>query len=321
MLDQAHFLRFNKVVVTTSVNPHLNFAQALELLINPGSAHKILYLWRSTPTVTIGRHQNPYKECNLEYMKDNKVALLRRPNGGGVTYHDLGHTHWAFIDRYPDERANAEILRAALRMIGASSPIRSMTVPGTARTLHWGTFQLSDNALPPSRCLRDGGKGEIGSANLIHKKLSHGLFCDSIVRAFLEVSGDAQIRYIDERAMEAQPSVKVRARELRSYNWLFGKSSAGRTMVSRKFDFGRFDVAFRFEGPRVKQALVHSDCQMPEIVAKFEDCINLVGRSRLPVSVSQRIYQPEARSDQEREMTQQLVRWIMPEIKNMEFIR
>jgi hypothetical protein len=155
---------------------------------------------------------------------------------------------------------------------------------------------------------------------LVHKKLNHELFCEAAIRAFLEVAG-GQVRYIDDRAMEADAGVSGRARELRSYNWLFGKSSAGRTIISRKFDFGRFDVAFRFEGPRVRQALVHSDCQLPEVVEEFEHCINLVGRSRLPVSVSQRIYSPPARSDREREMTQQLVRWIMPEIRKMDFIR
>jgi hypothetical protein len=121
--------------------------------------------------------------------------------------------------------------------------------------------------------------------------------------------------------IEGQAAVKNRAAELRSYNWLFGKSSAGRPMISREFDFGKFDVAFRFEGQRVRKALVHSDCQVPEVVERFEDCINMVGRSRLPMSVSQRIYRPEMRNEKEREMTRQLVRWILPEIKKMEFIR
>jgi hypothetical protein len=137
----------------------------------------------------------------------------------------------------------------------------------------------------------------------------------------MEVSGDSQVSYLDGKAMEAQGRVAQRFRELISQEWLFGKAKVGEAMIARNFAFGRFEVAFRFEGPKVKQVLVHSDCQVPNVVEKFEDCINLVGRSRLPQTLSQRLYRPVMGSPQEREMAQELVRWIMPEIKKMDFLR
>eukprot|EP00913_Durusdinium_trenchii_P025660 g24084.t1 len=35
----------------------------------------LLYLWRPQPVVTIGRHQNPWKECVLEQLQSDQVAL------------------------------------------------------------------------------------------------------------------------------------------------------------------------------------------------------------------------------------------------------
>jgi lipoate-protein ligase A len=326
MLARAQFLRANKVLVATSCTPHLNFAQELELLLSPPADDKILYLWRSTPSVSIGRHQNPYKECDLEYMKNNKVALLRRTNGGGATYQDLNFTNWAFVGRRPDQRNSVDLVLSALRALGVSTRagrvenqiMRPTLIQTPTSALFRGTFQFNVGPVLGKRCLRD---EHFPAMKLIEKGITHDMFCDALVQAFREYSDDCQVRYLDGKAMLANGGVNERFKELTSQEWLFGKSSAEQNMISRNFAFGRFDVAFRFEGQKVKKALVHSDCQVPEIVEKFEDCINLVGRSRLPQSLSQRIYLPPVRNEQEREMTQQLVSWIMPEIKKVEFHR
>jgi lipoate-protein ligase A len=318
MLARPHFQRFHQVFLTSSINPHLNLAQELDLLLTSPVNDKILYLWRSTPIVTVGRHQNPYKECDLEYMKNNNVSLVRRTTGGGTFYHDLGHTHWTFIDRHPDPRTNIQIISTALRTLNVTVPICPTVLRGPGRSLLRGTFQFSPTTVPPSRCLR----GVVHQpTNLISKGITHEMFSEAVVRAFLEFNGDSKVRYLDEKSIEGEGRVAKRCRELKSHNWLFAKSSGETNLISRNFAFGRFDIAFQFEGPKVKQALVHSDCQVPEIVEKFEDCINLIGRSRLPQNLSQRIYRPVMKSEQEREMTQQLVSWILPEIKKMDFIR
>ena len=44
----------------------------------------------NTPSVVIGRHQNPWLEVDVEYAKAKKLNLVRRFSGGGAVYHDLG---------------------------------------------------------------------------------------------------------------------------------------------------------------------------------------------------------------------------------------
>lgn len=44
----------------------------------------------NTPSVVIGRHQNPWLEVDVQYLEEKGINLVRRYSGGGAVYHDLG---------------------------------------------------------------------------------------------------------------------------------------------------------------------------------------------------------------------------------------
>ena len=52
-----------------------------------------LLLWRNGPAVVIGRHQNPWLECNVQEVANRGASLARRNSGGGTVYHDEGNTY------------------------------------------------------------------------------------------------------------------------------------------------------------------------------------------------------------------------------------
>ena len=54
-----------------------------------------LLLWRNGPAVVIGRHQNPWLECNVQEVANCGASLARRNSGGGTVYHDEGKTYGA----------------------------------------------------------------------------------------------------------------------------------------------------------------------------------------------------------------------------------
>merc|ERR1719181_2647586 len=57
-------------------------------LVNP-----VLILFTPPPpTIFIGKHQNPWKECRVQLLEDDGVTLVRRKSGGGCVYQDLGNT-------------------------------------------------------------------------------------------------------------------------------------------------------------------------------------------------------------------------------------
>lgn len=78
--------------------------------------HDVLLFWRNLPCVVIGRHQNPWLECNTKELARHGVKLARRYSGGGTVYHDLGNLNITFLTkraRY-NRRRNLESIVKAL---------------------------------------------------------------------------------------------------------------------------------------------------------------------------------------------------------------
>ena len=56
-------------------------------------------VYRNGPSVLIGRHQNPWRECAVPWCAEHGVAVVRRLSGGGAVYHDLGNLNMALMLR------------------------------------------------------------------------------------------------------------------------------------------------------------------------------------------------------------------------------
>ena len=88
-------------------------------LINP-----TLFMWRNTPSIIIGKHQNPWKECRVQLLEENGVTLARRNSGGGCVYQDLGNSVFSFINpiaknsKVDFKTMNIEVLLRALKQFG-----------------------------------------------------------------------------------------------------------------------------------------------------------------------------------------------------------
>lgn len=85
-------------------------------VVNP-----VLFLWRNSPCIIIGKHQNPWKECHVQKLEQDGIILARRPTGGGAVYQDLGNSVFSFInpigafDKVDYKTMNNEILLKSLK--------------------------------------------------------------------------------------------------------------------------------------------------------------------------------------------------------------
>lgn len=79
------------------LNPWAHLAIEEYLLNTIGENSFILYLWRSEPTIVMGRYQNPWQECQVDNLRKLGFKIARRVSGGGTVYHDPGNLNFSFI--------------------------------------------------------------------------------------------------------------------------------------------------------------------------------------------------------------------------------
>lgn len=105
----------------------------------------ILLFWRNSPAVVIGRHQNPWQECNLNLMREKGVKLARRKSGGGTVYHDMGNINLTFFTTKKMYN-RMENLKLVVRALNAVQP--QLDVQPTKRfdLLLDGQFKISGTA-------------------------------------------------------------------------------------------------------------------------------------------------------------------------------
>lgn len=85
--------------LSPSLDGWQNLAMDEWLLDHIGQGQLVLYLYVNQNAVIIGKNQNPWKECNLAAMEQDKVQLVRRVTGGGAVFHDSGNLNFSFICR------------------------------------------------------------------------------------------------------------------------------------------------------------------------------------------------------------------------------
>lgn len=79
--------------------------------------HSVFLLWRTTPTLMLGRYQNALAEINPQYVEEHGVHLVRRMSGGGTIYTDLGGWQFSFIQ--PQSEKEIEFIRFIKPVVAA----------------------------------------------------------------------------------------------------------------------------------------------------------------------------------------------------------
>lgn len=84
-------------VETGSDSVYYNFALEKYFMTEKRLPDTIFLLWRTTPTLMIGKYQNVLEEINKPYVDEHGITIVRRMSGGGTIYTDLGGWQFTFI--------------------------------------------------------------------------------------------------------------------------------------------------------------------------------------------------------------------------------
>ncbi len=287
-----------KVFLSNSFNPYLNLATEEWIFHKLDPSTQILFLWRNEDTVVIGRNQNPWSECNLAQMKEDKVHLARRTTGGGAVFHDLGNTNFTFLSPRENYRRenNIEIIFEALKDFGIqaeASGRNDLLVPfadgprkfsGSAyrekkdRAFHHGTLllhadlaRLAKYLTPNPKKLQAKGKESVRArvANLseLNPQIKHEQICQSILDSFEKFYDlKADIEILDITSLKQIPELKQKFEDLSSFDWLYGQTMIFTQQMDTYIVLGLFEFQFKVQEAFITELQIFTDCLYTEFV-------------------------------------------------------
>lgn len=135
-------IKTGSVVISKARNIYTNLAFEEYLYTNLKCSENdycFLLMWQNKPAVVVGKHQNPWLECNTALLRKNNIDLARRNSGGGTVYHDMGNLNLSFFT--PRKKYNRE---TNLRLICQSLATFGLDINYSERhDLLWNSFKVS----------------------------------------------------------------------------------------------------------------------------------------------------------------------------------
>ncbi len=256
-----------RVMFSHTTDPWFNLATEDWIFRELDPAAAALFLWRNDPTVVIGKHQNPWIECDIRLMEREGVLLARRQSGGGAVYHDPGNTNFTFLagsDTYSVD-AHFDIVLAALASLGIDGErtkrndivVDGRKVSGNAfkhvrdRSFHHGTLlvradldRLTRYLNPAKRELVSKGIKSVRSrvANLeeFAPGLDHERLCTAVRDAFCAHHRERPApEILDETTLRAIPTIREYYEKISHWQWRFGLTPDFRQRLTGTLPWGQ----------------------------------------------------------------------------------
>ncbi|NFT07687.1 lipoate--protein ligase [Clostridium botulinum] len=286
----------NKVIISKEVDPAYNLALEEELLRNLKDNENILYLWQNDRTVVIGRNQNPYSECNLDYMKENNITLVRRISGGGTVFHDLGNLNFTFLTKEADANLEKQlkVIIDGIKKLGLIAEVSGRNdllidnkkFSGHAfysedgNYFHHGTIMIDINlnelskALNPSKLkLQSKGIKSVRSrvVNLkdLDKKIDSNIVKEALINGFLNVYG----KFANIKKYSKKNYIPSYFQKYNDSKWNFGESPNYNITLERKLSIGNVEINLDIVNGIVEDCKIFTDSLMLVDLNKIQECL------------------------------------------------
>ncbi|KAF9429921.1 Biotin/lipoate A/B protein ligase [Podila epigama] len=266
-------------------DPWTNLAFEEWLFRNSDPSTYILFLYRNSKSVIIGRNQNPWKECNLALLERDNVPFVRRKSGGGTVYHDLGNTNYSIMmprDVF-DRRTNVELICRALHELDIPALVneRHDIVLDAfkliqQRAYHHGTMLIDTDLGSLGQYLKNNRDGLVtkGVASVRSPvtrlreasfTIDHLSFCEATTTEFLKryaydrwrQNEEAEPIMVDQTLVDSIPAVGAIRDEMKSWEWKFGQTPEFTHTLQHDFPWGSVSVKINSKEGKI----VHVDVE------------------------------------------------------------
>lgn len=282
-----------KIIISNEFDPYFNIAAENQLfLASDEDMH--LFLWQNDASVIIGRNQNIYAECNLAYLKEHDIKVVRRFSGGGAVYHDKGNINFTFItkEKEASQVKFIELIQVAMANLGIDCEFsgkndllyKKQKFSGHAyytdgeNYMYHGTilvnvnFEQLEKALTPSMLkLKSKGIASVRSRVVNLSSIHNVITTDKVIQAFIETFDCKNIEYIDKTNFAA-PLEQM----LSSYDWLYAQSPKFDMELEHRYSFGNVSVRISNSDGMIQSVKINTDSLYPYDFTPCED--KLIGK-------------------------------------------
>ena len=273
----------------TNSDPYFNLAAEEYFLKN---FHEDFFmLWRSKPSVVVGKHQNALAEINHEFVQKNQIPVARRLSGGGTVFHDAGNVNFTFIRNVEKiSEVNFKVFTVpvveALKKLGVETyttgrndlQIGGKKISGNAehvhknRVLHHGTLLFNSRLDSLKGALKvDLSKFEdkaVQSNRSEVTNIANHLKMPISVEEFTNfLFGEISKNYIEFQVYELtqddlETIEKLSVEKYQTWDWIFGYSPRYRFKNNLKTENGEIQISLLVEKGLLAEVLVSGSIEV-----------------------------------------------------------
>lgn len=258
------------------------------------------FLWQNDNAVIVGRHQNTLAEINEQYVRENRIRVVRRLSGGGAVYHDLGNLNFTYIQ---DASSGIQLdlgmfcrpLAQAICSLGAHAVVNGrndITIDGKkfsgnaqyvkdGRVMHHGTILFSSDLTvagraltpDPEKVVSNGVKSVRSRMTTLREQLPGHITLEEFKATLLKKLFDGQKMGHYSFTVDDMCEIEALRRErYNTWEWNYGGSPpCDLIRKGRKKGCGTIECRFHIQNGLISEAVFLGDffsAQDPQILAQ-----------------------------------------------------
>ncbi|MCM0647511.1 lipoate--protein ligase [Clostridium swellfunianum] len=272
-----------KIYISEVFDPKFNLSLEQWLMENNAPDEVVFFLWQNENTIVIGRNQNPYKECDIKKLNEDKVQLVRRLSGGGAVYHDLGNLNFTFIAAEENYNVidNMSLILKGLSRFGIQGyfngrndlMVQDRKFSGNAFvsengvSCHHGTLlvdvdlsKLTTYLTVSPLKLQSKGIDSVASRVVNLKEISKNITIDSLKEALIDSFNEfyetkAEVVALNEKTVD----LKAYLEKYSSWQWNFSESPDFSISIEEKFPWGMLELYIEFSDGKIEKCRFFTD--------------------------------------------------------------
>lgn len=270
-----------------SLDPYYNFSLEEYLATSEDIDFPAMFmLWRTSPTIMIGRFQNTIEEINKDYVNEKNMNVVRRNSGGGAIYTDPGIWQFSFIVKdYEkgkiDFKTFVDPVIEALKKMGVNAEltgrndilVENKKICGNAQfmksksVVHHGSilFDADINSMTAGlkvskeKIISKGIKSIRSRVANISEYIKEDMDVDEFKNKMIEdlLEKDYKIYNLTEKDKNKIESIYKE--KFNTWEWNYGKSPKYSITKSKRYAGGKIEVNLNISDGLISECKIHGD--------------------------------------------------------------